>query len=219
VRYIRSQLATSPTLTNVPVWVTENNVNADFAGANGMSMCNPSQQFVPDPRGSDAFFAAWRPLMFSQAAKAGAEALYHWDFAADVQYGEMNDQSGKTQLSYWVDYWLQHMFPSPPGASLLTFNSSDTNDLETLAVRNPDNSVVVMIANYAVAAPVDNNGPGLSRVVALDVSSLGAFSSASLLTINSATDPINGPTPATVAPTSPIQVTLSGYAVAFVKLQ
>jgi hypothetical protein len=219
VRYIRSQLATSPTLTNVPVWVTENNVNADFAGANGMSMCNPSQQFVPDPRGSDAFFAAWRPLMFSQAAKAGAEALYHWDFAADVQYGEMNDQSGKTQLSYWVDYWLQHMFPSPPGASLLTFNSSDTNDLETLAVRNPDNSVVVMIANYAVAAPVDNNGPGLSRVVALDVSSLGAFSSASLLTINSATDPINGPTPATVAPTSPIQVTLSGYGVAFVKLQ
>ena len=39
--YIRSQLATNPALSGVPVWVTENNVNADFQGANGNSSCNP----------------------------------------------------------------------------------------------------------------------------------------------------------------------------------
>jgi len=219
VNYIRSQLATSPKLASVPVWITENNVNADFQGQNGMSTCNPTQQFVLDTRGSSAFFAAWRPLMFSQVAKAGAEALYHWAFPGDAQYGELDDQSGNPRLSYWVDYWLAHMFPANPGASLLQFNSSDTADLETLAVRNPDNSVVVMIANFAVAAPTDNNGPGLPRVVSLDVSSLGAFTSGSLLKIDSTTDAINGPTATTVAPTSPIQVTLNGYGVAFVKLQ
>ena len=31
VPYIRSQLATMPKLANVPVWITENNVNADYA--------------------------------------------------------------------------------------------------------------------------------------------------------------------------------------------
>ncbi len=219
VQYIRSQLATKPALSSVRVWITENNVNADYANSNGMSTCNPSQQFVDDTRGSSAFFAAWRPLMFSQVGKAGAEALYHWDFAADAQFGELDDQSGNPRLSYWVDYWLSHMFPASPGANLLQFNASDTTDLETLAVRNPDNSVVVMIANYAVASPVDNNGPGLSRVVSLDFSSLGAFTSGSVLKIDASTDVTNGPTPTTVAPASPVQVTLNGYGVAFVKLQ
>ncbi len=219
VRYIRSQLATNPALASVPVWITENNVNADYAAANNMSNCNPGQQFVDDTRGSSAFFAAWRPLVFSQVAKAGAEALYHWDFPSDAQYGELNDQTGQPRLSYWVDYWLAHMFPSPAGANMLSFNASDTTDLETLAVRNPDNSVVIMIANYAVAAPTDNNGPGAPRVVALDVSSLGTFSNGSLLKIDSTTDAVNGPTPTTIAPASPIQVTLDGYGVAFVKLQ
>ncbi len=219
VQYIHSQLATKPALINVPVWITENSVNADFQGANGMSTCNPGQQFVDDTRGSSAFFAAWRPLMFSQVGKAGAEALYHWDFAADAQYGELDDQTGNPRLSYWVDYWLARMFPANPGANLLQFSTSDTTDLETLVVRNPDNSVVVMIANYAVAASTDNNGPGLSRVVSLDVSSLGTFANASVLKIDSTTDATNGPTPVTIAPASPVQITLNGYGVAFVKLQ
>ena len=219
VQYIRSQLATKSALMNVPVWITENNVNADFQGANGMSTCNPTQQFVDDTRGSSAFFAAWRPLMFSQVGKAGAEALYHWDFAADAQYGELDDQTGNPRLSYWVDYWLARMFPANPGARLLQFSASDTTDLETLAVRNPDNSVVVMIANYAVASSVDNNGPGLSRVVSLDVSSLGTFTNGSVLKIDSTTDATNGPAPTTIAPASPVQITLNGYGVAFVKLQ
>jgi hypothetical protein len=219
VRYIRSQLATNPALANVPIWITENNVNADFATANSMSNCNPGESFVADTRGSSAFFAAWRPLMFSLVGKAGAEALYHWDFPSDPQYGEFNDQTGQPRLSYWVDYWLAHMFASPPEENLLAFKASDSTDLETLAVRNPDNSVVVMIANYAVAAPADNNGPGSPRVVSLDVGSLGTFTAGSVLKINSSTAAINGPTPATIAPGSPIQVTLNGYGVAFVKLQ
>jgi len=50
VRYIRSQLATNPVLASVPVWITENNVNADYAVGNNMSNCNPGQRFVDDTR-------------------------------------------------------------------------------------------------------------------------------------------------------------------------
>src|SRR6202167_3052330 len=111
--YFYSETAANPALAAVPVWVTENNVNADYDAGNGMSACNPGQTFVIDPRGSSAFFAAWRPYVFSQLGKAGVQALYHWDFGADAQFGEVNASTGQTQLSYWVDYWLQRMFPSP----------------------------------------------------------------------------------------------------------
>ena len=63
VSYIYSQLATNPNLANVPVWVTENNVNADFDAGNGISNCNGTP-FVLDQRGTSPFFAAWRSLVF-----------------------------------------------------------------------------------------------------------------------------------------------------------
>ena len=44
--------------------------------------------------------------MFSQLGKAGNQALYHWDYDADRQFGEVDYTSGAKYLSYWVDYWL-----------------------------------------------------------------------------------------------------------------
>lgn len=219
VTYIYSQLATKPALANVPVWITENNVNADFEGSGGMSTCNPGQPFVTDARGSSAFFAAWRPLMFSQVGKAGAQALYQWVFAGDTQYGELDDSTGNPRLSYWVDYSLEHLFPTTARAKLLQFNSTDNADIEILPVRNADNSVVVMVADYAVAGATDNNGAGLPRTVGVDASALGAFTSGSLVLIDANTNLSSGPTPATVAVSSPVQITFNGYGVAFLKLQ
>jgi len=220
VQYLYSQLQGAG-LTTVPVWVTENNVNADFSN-NGMSTCNPGQTFVLDARGSSAFFAAWRPFVFSQLGKAGATALYHWDFASDAQYGELDDQSGNPRLSYWVDYWLAHTFPSPPGAVILNFttgSASDDGGLEALAVQNPDKSVVVMIANHAVASVSDNNGPGAPRTVLLDVSALGTFQTATLATIDAKTDPLHGPMAGGVPVASQIPVSLTGYGVSFLTLK
>ena len=94
VQSIYGSLAANPNLANVPVWITENNVNADFNAGNGMSACNPGQTFVDDLRGSDAFFAAWRPYVFSQVGKAGVQLLYHWDFDADPQFGEFERRHG-----------------------------------------------------------------------------------------------------------------------------
>jgi len=103
VSYFYQELKLRPDLANVPVWVTENNVNADYSNAQGNSTCNPSQKFVADQRGTSAFFAAWRPYVFSQLGKVGNQALYHWDFDADQQYGEVDFNTAKTYLSYWVD--------------------------------------------------------------------------------------------------------------------
>ena len=215
---IYTELKTNPALTAVPVWVTENNVNADYANANGMSTCNPGQVFVTDLRGSSRFFAAWRPYVFSQLGKAGVEALYHWDFDADQQFGEVDYNTGAVQLGYWVDYWLGKTFASPPGGTLLQYTSSDEAELEILPVLNADGSVAVMVANHGVNASTDNNGPGVSRSVMVDVSALGAFSKGSLLVIDKDTSVADGPTAAPVTPAAQITIGLNGYSVAFLTL-
>jgi hypothetical protein len=218
VQTIYGFLSTNPALANVPVWVTENNVNADFDRGGGVSNCNGGT-FRTDQRGSDAFFAAWRPYVFSRLGQAGVQALYHWDFDADAQFGEVDFNTGQPQLSYWVDYWLAQMFPAGTNQQLLQFTNSDNSEIEVLPVQNTDGSVVVMISNHAVASAIDNDGDGLTANISLDVSALGAFSSATQVKIDSSTNPGTGPTPASISSTSPIPLTLNGYAVVFVQLQ
>ena len=167
VQLFYTEMATNPALTTVPVWVTENNVNADYDAGNGMSACNPEQTFVDDLRGSSPFFAAWRPYVFSQLGKAGVQALYHWDFGADPQFGEVDDNTDALQLSYWVDYWLgQDISADLRVRELLQSTSARTmRELETLPVINSDGSVVIMVANHAVNAPDGQQRSGSRRAV------------------------------------------------------
>jgi uncharacterized protein (TIGR03437 family) len=228
VSYIYSELATQAALATVPVWVTENNVNADYALSNGLSSCNGTP-FVLDPRGTSAFFAAWRSLVFELLGQAGAQALYHWDFSSNAQFGE-TDSSGNPTLSYWVDYYLSHWLPSPPGQDILQVNASGCClwithtgglyglDTHTLALRNPDGSVVILMSNHAVQNLfTDNNGSGVSRTFALDLSALGAFNSATLVTLDAATPP-GGPQPQTLAPSAEMNITIPGYGAALLRL-
>jgi hypothetical protein len=218
ITYLYSQLQASPKLVNVPVWMTENNVNADYDQGGGISACNGTA-FVADQRGTSAYFAAWRPTVFSKLGKVGLQALYHWGFGADVQYGEVQYGNAQPYLSYWVDYWLGRYFPSPPGADILALGTSETTSVETLATRRDDGTVVIMVANHAVHSSSDNNGAGDPRTVVLDVSSLGAFNSASLLTIDAHTDPVSGPPATAITPASRIRLDLGGYGVTFLVLQ
>jgi hypothetical protein len=214
VQNLYSEMAANPALTSVPVWVTENNVDTDLVNGPGGGLLDM------DPRGSSAFFAAWRPYIFSQLGKAGSQALYHFTFNAIPQYGEV-DQNNASLLwrSYWVDYWLAREFPSPPGADLLAYTSSDTSDIEILPVQNPDGSITVMVANYAVHAASDVNGPGAPRTVQVDTSALGSFASASLLVIDGSTDVTKGPTASSVTAAPRISIALNGYGVAFLTLK
>jgi hypothetical protein len=220
VSYAYKELQTRADLASVPVWVTENNVNADNAASNGMSECNPAQEFVMDPRGTSAFFTAWRPYVFSQLGKVGNQALYQWDYSGNQQYGEL-DPNGNTYLSYWVDKALDSYFPSTPvapGQNILTLNATDTSTVETLATMSSTGAVTVMVADRAVDAISDNNGNGDPRTVVVDLSSLGNFSSASLLTIDAATSASAGPAAVSVTPAPRMTITLPGYGVALLKL-
>ncbi len=220
VQTIQANLATNAALANVPVWVTENNVNADYDAGNGMSACHPGQTYVTDLRGSSPFFAAWRPYVFSQLGKAGVPMLYHWDFDADQQFGEVDYNNDALQLSYWVDYWLGQMFPATAGSTVLSYTSTDNSDLETLPVINADRSVVVMISNHTIDNPAsDNNGPGVAQNVLVDVSALGTFSSASLVVIDNRTSVTNGPVSTSVTPAAQITIPLNGYSVGFLSLK
>ena len=186
-----------------------------------MSTCNPSQVFVDDHRGTSAFFAAWRPYVFSQLGKVGNQALYHWDYDADQQYGEL-DGSGNTFLSYWVDQELATIYPSTPlssGPNILELSATDATTVEMLATENVDGSVTVMVDNHAVASPADNNGSGAPRTVIVDLSSLGTFTSASELTINAQSSATSAPAAVTVVPAARMTVQMSGYGVTWLLLK
>jgi hypothetical protein len=213
IRYFYQELSTRPDLANVPVWVTESGVNVAFPPANGAS--------ILDLRGTNAFLAAWQPYVFSQIGKAGNQGLVQWDFTDDAQRGLVNENTNLNYLSYWVEYWLLRKFPwdgVTPGPDILDLNATETSTVEILATRNSDGSVVVMMADHAVHAPNDNNGPGDPRTVILDVTALGTFTTATQLTIDANTDTVNGPAEVAIAPAARMTVSLGGYGVTFVTL-
>jgi len=222
INYAYQELGTRTDLKSVPLWVTENNVNADYANPDGTSNCNPSVKFVSDPRGTSPFFAAFRPYVFSQLGKAGNQALYHWLYAADTQFGEVDFNTESTYLSYWVDYWLGQMFPSTPtspGPDFLQLSVTETSSVEILATKNGDGSVAILIVDHAVHAPTDNNGVGDPRTVIVDVSALGTFSSGTSTTIDKTTNATSGPAAVSITPAQKISVTLGGYGVTFLELK
>jgi Glycosyl hydrolase catalytic core len=204
-------------LAALPIWITENNVNADF-NSNGKSACNPSQNFVADARGSSAFFAAWRPLAFSKLVQANANSIHHWDYNADQQFGEVDFATGNTYLSYWVDYWLSRYMTDPLGVDVLPVTSTEAATVETMAVRRPDASVVVMISNHAIAGASDNNGVGAPRTIVIDTSALGTFKSATLMTFNAQTSASTGPAATAITPAARITQSFNGYGVVFLHL-
>jgi hypothetical protein len=219
IRYFYQELRSRPDLADVPVWVTESGVNVDYQ-VSGISHTTGAP-FILDLRGSNAFFAAWQPFLFSQIGKAGNQGLVQWSFTDDPQRGLVNETDNSNYLSYWVEYWLLRKFPwdgVAPGADILDLSATETSTVETLATRNSDGSVVVMLANHAVHAPSDNNGPGDPRTVVLDVTALGTFSTATQLRIDANTDTVNGPAEVPVAPAPRMTVTLGGYGVTFLTL-
>jgi hypothetical protein len=231
VGYTYQELRSQPSLANVPVWITENCVNADYADANGMSTFNPGQKFVLDLRGTSAFFAAWRPYVFSQLGQAEVQETNQWMFGDDAQRSEVNFYGDATYLSYWVDYYLERYFSfcesgelpncatAPPSIlNLASTEPVDAQTVEVLATRNVDNSVVVMVADHAVNAPSDNNGPGAPRTVVVDLSALGNFTSGTQLTIDANTNITSGPAAVSITPASRMTLSLGGYGVTFVKL-
>ena len=172
-----------------------------------------------DPRGTSPFFAAWRSLVFELLGQAGAQALYHWDFSSNAQFGETDSRQSHSQLlgrllSFSlaaVAAWSGFLQTTSSGCCLWIDHTGGMHGLDThtLALRNPDGSVVILMSNHAVKNIYkDNNGTGVSRTFALDLSALGSFTSATLVTLDAAT-PSTGPTLQSLTPSAQMQVTHS----------
>jgi hypothetical protein len=76
-----------------------------------------------------------------------------------------------------------------------------------------------MVVNHAVNASGDNNGPGAPRTIVVFTSGLGAFSSATLQTIDASTNATTGPAAPQPAVNLRTVITLHGYGVAFLTLK
>ena len=218
VAYFRSTLDANPNTSGTPIWVTENNVNADWAKSDGTSACNTGTRWVEDDRGTSAYFAAWRPYAYAQFVRAGAAGVWHWSYAGGGQYGELTDSS-TTYLSYWVDYHLSHFF-GQEAMTLLDSTVTEAARIETFAARASDGSRILMIVNRDIANPSDNNGAGVPKTVSVDLADAGPFTTVTLLAIDRFTDAATGPSAQTLTPVNGV-VTLSfpGYGVQFLKLQ
>lgn len=208
------------------VWVTQNQVNSDTPTTDNppfSAHCGnvPEGTFIADERGTNPFFAAWRPYLFARLARAGADALFQWQYTAghcpgpdapcsqsdaadtDIQNAEVDYNSGNTYLSYWVDRELASKFPADAGLAILKTTLDPENavdDIETLAARRLDGThmtTVVMVANHAVADAGDYNGPGSKHTVVVNLEPLvagsGADWSVSKLAIDEKTDSDAGP--------------------------
>ena len=220
LQYLYRELRATPQLRATPIWILENNVNADFIDDHGQSTCDTTQTFEQDPRGASAFFPAWRAYEFSRFGKAGAQALYHWVFNGNTQYGEYNteDTPPRRQLSYWIDYWLSRYYPPDAPAQILTTTNPDPANLEVLTTRDPTGAVTMLISNHTVSKPTDNNGKGRPRTITLDLTGLGEFTRATRLTIDTNTDTTKGPTPQEITPTRRMTLSFTGYGVTFLTL-
>jgi hypothetical protein len=106
----------------------------------------------------------------------------------------------------------------PQGVDVLPITSTQSSTVETLAVRRPDASIVVMVANYAVNNASDNNAAGGPRTITIDTSLLGTFHSATSLSINAQTSATTGPVETAITPTAKLTVPFNGYGVTFIKL-
>ena len=106
----------------------------------------------------------------------------------------------------------------PLGVDVLPITSTQSTTVETMAVRGPDATIVVMVANYAVANSSDNNAVGAPRTITIDTSLLETFRSATSLSINAQTSASAGPTETPITPAAKITVQFNGYGVTFIKL-
>jgi hypothetical protein len=215
VNYFHTELATRSDLANVPVWVTENNVNSDYPLTNGYSSCTPTALYMLDTRGTSTFFTAYRPLIFSRLGKAGSESLYHFLYEGSQAYGEVSNSNNTKTIAYWTDYWLEHTFPwdAVSSGSLLykTTTTEPTSTVEILAAHNADNSVSLMITNYAAASTSDINGAGAPRTVFVNFTGFGTFSSATEVDLSSSTSATTGPIAKTITPGTTLALTFQGY--------
>ncbi len=185
---------------SVPVYVTEENVNADYGD---------------DPHGRPwgALGAAWGASAFRALVLGGGALMNQYQFAENAQFGYMNDSTGVTYLPYWRDLLLARAFPA---GSTIVSSSSTNAGVETLAVRRSNGSVAVLVINRQVDSNTAVGGAGKPASVVVDLSGIvpGAVT---LTQIDRTTSASSGPSVRSLGAIASVPVTFGGYGMAVIE--
>ncbi|HEX6482162.1 MAG TPA: glycosyl hydrolase [Ktedonobacteraceae bacterium] len=180
-----------------PVWMTEINVNADWGND-------------PAKRPSSAYGVAWVATAFRNLGLKGVALLNLYDFIDIPQFGLIDDTTGAPNLAYWRDMLLNHSFPT--GSTLLKSSSSKA-DILTLAVRQSNGAISILVINRQVNSHSSVGGRGLPATVTVQLQGItpGAIS---LQRIDSSIKPSVGPQIVTLSSSTLLQVSFNGYGIA-----
>ncbi len=194
---------------NLPVWLTEVNVNADWGND-------------ANKRPWNELAIAWWATMFQQIAPQGAGIIHQYDVADGPQFGLFDDSANKTYIAYYVFQLLNQAFPQ--GSTLLSSSSSQTNVL-SLAARKPDGNISVMIINRQLASNTVKSGCGVGGVTAIVTVNLPGITPTSATLQQLDKNNITCSTGAAIASTSqtvdisqPINIDLPGYGIAVLNI-
>jgi len=222
INYVYQELGTRADLKNVPIWVTENNVNADYDNGKWneaivfrrRSSCwihAVPARFLR--RGGPTFFTTW------ESRQSGAVPLGLWRGSA-VWRGGLRHREHVSELLGGLLVGADVSFDAGfSWAKHFAINRDGDVEREILGTKNGDGSVIVMVVDRAVHASTDNNGTGDPRTAIVDVSALGTFSGMTSITIDAKTNATSGPASLNITPAQKISVTLGGYGVTFLKLK
>jgi hypothetical protein len=183
-----------------PVYVTEENVNADWGDD-------------PSGRPWGALGVAWGASAFRALVLGGGTLMNQYEFAANAQFGYIDDSTGTVYLPYWRDKLLARAFPA--GSTIIASGSTNAG-VETLALRRADGSIAVLVINRQVDSNTTIGGAGKPAAVTVNLTGFSP-STVTLTQIDAHTDAATGPTPQSLGAVTSIPVTFGGYGMAVIE--
>lgn len=187
---------------NIPIWMTEVNVNADW-GNDALH------------RPWNAFGAAWWATTFQQVAPLGVGLINQYDLVDSPQFGLIDDQTGTPRLPFWEIMLLDQGFPA--GSHILSSTSSQSGIL-SLAVQQPNGTISVLVINRQLNSASAKGGPGVPATIQVDLQGITP-TAITLRQIDSATNPSTGPATETLAANYAPLVSFMGYGFAVLTIQ
>ena len=183
----------------LPVWVTELNVNAAYGDD-------------ATRRPWNSYGAAWGASAFRGMVLGGAALLHQYQFIESPQFGMIDANTGTPLLPYWRDYYLARAFP--PGSTLLSA-SSTTSGVEVLAARSPDGtSVRVLVVNRQAASATSVGAAGLPATIAVTLNGIGSVTALTMRQLDDNTPLAGGPPLVSLPAGTTTSLTFSGYGAA-----
>jgi putative glycosyl hydrolase len=190
----------------IPVWITELNVNS--AGWNDGADDDAHRSWTE-------FSAAWGASAFRRLALAGADMVLQYQFAHPYfrRFSLVDVRTGEPLLPYWRDYHLARYFPA--GSTVIS-SGSNLVGVESLAVRPPgSNDVHLLLVNRQVG---DVDGRGRPVTIRVDLRNFSGGTTVTARVIDSTTPLDTGPSAVELPSEGPVSLRFTGYGAAFLKI-